>query len=105
METLDVGLPAGPSELIILTDENVDPRLAALDLLVEAEHGMELAAILVMHSREVAQKVLEVLPGYIAELPEWRQKFVSNVLSNYGGILLTNSLRIGCFCRLCAGAS
>src|SRR5690606_41137032 len=36
---VDVGLPAGPSESIILTDEHVDPRLAALDLLVEAEHG------------------------------------------------------------------
>jgi len=90
--TLDVGLPAGPSESIILTDENVDPRLAALDLLVEAEHGMESAAILVTHSREVAQAVLKALPDYIAELPEWRQKFVSNVLSNYGGILLTSSL-------------
>jgi histidinol dehydrogenase len=90
--TVDVGLPAGPSESIILCDEHVDPRLAALDLLVEAEHGPESAAILVTHSKEVAQKVLDVLPEYIAELPEWRRKFVENVLSNYGGILLTNSL-------------
>lgn len=90
--TVDVGLPAGPSESIILTDEHVDPRLAALDLLVEAEHGPESAAILVTHSREVAQQVLAVLPEYIAELPEWRQQFVKNVLSNYGGVLLTESL-------------
>lgn len=90
--TLDVGLPAGPSESIILADASVDPRLAALDLLVEAEHGPESAAILVTHSEEVALKVREILPGYINELPEWRQKFVSNVLDNYGGILLTSSL-------------
>ena len=90
--TIDVGLPAGPSESIILADENVDPRLAALDLLVEAEHGAESAALLVTHSREVAEKALEVLPEYIAMLPEWRQDFISNVLSNYGGILLTESL-------------
>lgn len=90
--TLDVGLPAGPSESIILTDENADPRLAALDLLVEAEHGPDSAAILVTHSREVAEKALEVLPEYIAQLPQWRQDFVNTVLSNYGGILLTNSL-------------
>ncbi len=89
---IDVGVPAGPSEAIILTDETVDPRLAALDLLVEAEHGPESAALLVTHSREVAQAVLEVLPGYIAELPEWRRKFVENVLSVYGGILITSSL-------------
>lgn len=89
---VDVGLPAGPSESIILADESVDPRLAALDLLVEAEHGPESAAILVTHSRELAEQALVVLPGYINELPEWRRDFVSNVLSNYGGVLLTESL-------------
>lgn len=90
--TVDVGLPAGPSESIILTDEHVDPRLAALDLLVEAEHGSDSAAILVTHSEEVANKVLEVLPEYIAQLPEWRRKFVEHVLSHYGGVMITESL-------------
>lgn len=90
--TVDVGLPAGPSESIILADEHVDPRLAALDLLVEAEHGPESAALLVTHSRDVAEGVRMALPGYIAELPEWRQRFVQNVLANYGGIVLTPSL-------------
>jgi histidinol dehydrogenase len=90
--TLDVGLPAGPSESIILCDESADPRLAALDLLVEAEHGPESAAILVTHDRRVADEALRLLPTYIAELPEWRRKFVENVLGNYGGILLTDSV-------------
>ena len=36
---VDVSLPAGPSEAVILCDEAADARLAALDLLVEAEHG------------------------------------------------------------------
>jgi histidinol dehydrogenase len=90
--TLDVGLPAGPSESIILTDEHADPRLAALDLLVEAEHGPDSAAILVTHSEEVAQQVLELLPKYISELPEYRQNFINTVFSNYGGVMLTRSL-------------
>lgn len=90
--TLDVGLPAGPSESIILADEYADPRLAALDLLVEAEHGPDSAAILVTHSRELAEKAFEILPGYIAELPEWRRDFVTKVLSGYGGIMLTKSI-------------
>ena len=89
---MDVGLPAGPSESIILTDENVNPALAALDLLVEAEHGPDSAAILVTHSQDVAEEAQQLLPKYIAELPQWRQDFVNNVLSNYGGILLTESL-------------
>jgi histidinol dehydrogenase len=90
--TMDVGLPAGPSESIILTDEFVDPRLAALDLLVEAEHGPESAAILVTHSKAVADKVKELLPDLINELPEWRRKFILNVFENYGGVMLTPSL-------------
>lgn len=90
--TIDVGLPAGPSESIILTDELVDPRLAALDLLVEAEHGPESAAILVTHSRDVAEEVQSILPQYIDQLPEWRRDFINNVLDNYGGILLTENL-------------
>lgn len=90
--TIDVGLPAGPSESIILTDDSADPRLAALDLLVEAEHGPDSAALLVTHSARVAEGVRDVLPEYIAALPQWRQDFINTVLSNYGGILLTDSL-------------
>lgn len=89
---VDVGTPAGPSESIILADEHTDPRLAALDLLVEAEHGPDSAAILVTHSPEIAHAALKLLPEYIAELPEWRRNFVETVLSNYGGILLTSSV-------------
>jgi histidinol dehydrogenase len=91
---VDVGLPAGPSESIILADETATPELAALDLLVEAEHGAESAAILVTHSREVANRVYQLLPDLVAQLPEWRQAFVRNVLSHYGGILLTESLEM-----------
>ncbi|GAB4308940.1 MAG: histidinol dehydrogenase [Phototrophicales bacterium] len=90
--TIDVGLPAGPSESIILADETADPRLVALDLLVEAEHGPDSAALLVTHSEAVAQQAYEILPEYIAQIPEWRRGFIQNVLENYGGILLTNSL-------------
>jgi histidinol dehydrogenase len=89
---VDVGTPAGPSESIILCDEHVDPRLAALDLLVEAEHGPDSAAILVTHSREVANEAARLLPELIAKLPEWRRKFVETVLGDYGGIMLTDSL-------------
>jgi histidinol dehydrogenase len=90
--TIDVGLPAGPSESIILVDEYADARLAALDLLVEAEHGPESAALLVTHSLDLAVQVERLLLSYIPELPDWRRKFVESVLGNYGGILITESL-------------
>jgi histidinol dehydrogenase len=89
---LDVGTPAGPSESVILCDESVDPRIAALDLLIEAEHGPDSTALLVTHSREAADQVKALLPDLIADLPEKRQEFCKTVLSNYGGIVITPDL-------------
>ncbi|ERN41589.1 histidinol dehydrogenase [Rubidibacter lacunae KORDI 51-2] len=91
--TTNVGLPAGPSESIILADETTDPRLAALDLLVEAEHGPDSAALLVTHSEAVGLKAAENASEYLKQLPEWRRQFCSTGLSTHGGILLTESLQ------------
>ena len=75
-----------------MCDESVDPRIAALDLLIEAEHGPDSTALLVTHSREVAEQVKALLPDLIADLPEKRREFSSTVLSNYGGIVITQDL-------------
>lgn len=88
----DVGAPAGPSEAIILCDEHADPFIAALDLLVEAEHGPDSAALLVTHSRPLAEAALAELPTLITKLPAWRREFVQTVLSHFGGIILTENL-------------
>jgi histidinol dehydrogenase len=90
--TVDVGLPAGPSESIILADETTEPQLAALDLLIEAEHGPDSAALLVTHSESVALKAIEFVSQYLKRLPDWRREFCEKGLSSYGGILLTSSL-------------
>ncbi len=89
---IDVGTPAGPSESIILCDENADPWTAALDLLIEAEHGPDSSALLVTHSYETATKVKDILPELVNDLPEERKGFCKTVLSNYGGIVLTPDL-------------
>lgn len=86
---IDVGTPAGPSESIILCDEHTDPKIAALDLLIEAEHGPDSTALLVTHSHELAEKVKEILPEYINDLPAQRKEFCQTVFSNYGGIVIT----------------
>ncbi|OKH18842.1 histidinol dehydrogenase [Hydrococcus rivularis NIES-593] len=90
--TVDVGLPAGPSESIVLADETTDPQLAALDLLIEAEHGSDSAALLVTHSEAVARKASEYVADYLKRLPDWRREFCEQGLASYGGILLTASL-------------
>jgi histidinol dehydrogenase len=89
---VNVGMLAGPSESIVLADSTADPELVAYDLLVEAEHGPESAAILVTHDEALAKKVQSLLPDIIAKLPEQRKNFCLTGLNSYGGILVTESL-------------
>lgn len=90
---IDVGLPAGPSEAIILADENADPYLTSLDLLIEAEHGPDSASLLVTHSPGVAEEVLFNVDKLLPTLPQQKRSFVENVLNHYGGIVVTRDLQ------------
>lgn len=89
---LDTGLPAGPSESIILADEYADPGIVALDLLIEAEHGPDSSSLLVTHSRTLAEKVPPLVTERMLQLPEPRRTYVETVFNRYGGIVLTESL-------------
>lgn len=93
--TVDVGLPAGPSESILLADESADPELAARDLLIEAEHGPDSSSLLVTNSRPLIDAVLALLPAKIAALPEQRQAFCRTGFEGTegtGGLVLTANM-------------
>ena len=92
---VDVGTMAGPSEAVILADEEADPWNVALDLLVQGEHGKDAASLLVTHSRKLIERVQEALPEILAELPDERRQICETVLSQYGGAVLTESLDQG----------
>ena len=88
-DIIDPGVPAGPSESIILCDETADGRIAALDLLVEAEHGPDSSAYLVTNSAKVAADAIAAIPGYWEKMGEQRVNFSSSVLGGpSGGVVL-----------------
>ena len=74
-----IDLFAGPTEILVIADEDADPEVVAVDLLSQAEHGPDSPAILVTNSRSVGELALEyihkILPGMstrdFAE-PAWR---------------------------------
>lgn len=92
-ERLDPGMPAGPSEALIVADETANPKNTALDLLNEAEHGPDSASILVTHSEELANQVIALIPDLIKDLTPQRQEFIATGFSTYGGIVLTGSMQ------------
>jgi histidinol dehydrogenase len=98
---LDVGSPAGPSEVIVLADDTVSGELAAMDLLVECEHGPDSSGYLVAWSERVARETLAALPKYLAMMSKQRAEFAVAVLSGpVGGIVLArNETEAIAFCN------
>jgi histidinol dehydrogenase len=88
-DRIDPGIPAGPSESIVLADASANPRIAALDVIIESEHGPDSSAFLVTDSRAVAEAARAAIPGYWAEMGEQRRGFSAAVLGGpRGGIVL-----------------
>ncbi len=86
---IDPGIPAGPSESIILADSTADGRIAGLDLIIESEHGPDSSAFLVTDSRAVAEAAQKAIPGFWAQMGPQRVEFSSTVLGGpRGGIIL-----------------
>jgi len=90
--TVDTGLPAGPSESMIVADESADPWNTALDLMVEAEHGSDSCAILLTDSERLAEQVKTNIELLLGDVPEPRLGFLKDVFKRYGGIILTDSI-------------
>ncbi|WP_405995240.1 histidinol dehydrogenase [Streptomyces sp. NBC_00986] len=64
---IGIDLFAGPTEILVLADDEADPFVCAVDLLSQAEHGPDSPAVLITTSREVAEKTMaeveRLLPG------------------------------------------
>ncbi len=85
---VDTGLPAGPSESIILADDSSDPVTVVTDLLIEAEHGPDSSAYLVTTDAALAEKALELIPALVSKLPAERRAFCEEVFRSNGGVIL-----------------
>jgi len=82
-------LPAGPSEAIILVDDTVNPALAALDILIECEHGLDSSGFIVTWSEKIAEKIIETIPSYLSQISKERAETAMAVLSgDRGGIVI-----------------
>jgi histidinol dehydrogenase len=89
-DVIDPGIPAGPSESIVLADDTADGWQAALDLIIESEHGADSSAYLVTPSRAVAERAIAALPRHWAQMGEQRRGYSASVLGGQrGGVLLT----------------
>ncbi|MFA7099072.1 MAG: histidinol dehydrogenase [Eubacteriales bacterium] len=85
-----VDMIAGPSEILVVADENASPEYIAADMLSQAEHDMLASAILVTPSKALAEEVATKLEELLLTLP--RRGIAEESLKNYGAIIIAGSL-------------
>lgn len=87
---VDIDMVAGPSEVLVIADENANPKYIAADLMSQAEHDKLASALLVTTSKELVAKVNDELKRQIAYLS--RKEIIEESLTNYGGAIIVNNL-------------
>lgn len=80
-----IDMPAGPSEVLIIADENADPDFVAADLLSQAEHGVDSQVLLLTTDTRLARATQSALRKQLKELP--RQSIIRKALQNSRSVI------------------
>ena len=80
---------AGPSEVLIIADEDNDPVHVAYDLLAQAEHDEDAQSILITNSTAFAQAVERAVSTALATLP--RADIARTSWKRHGAIILVQN--------------
>lgn len=88
----DVGIDGllGPTETLVIADAGADPKLAAADLLAQAEHDVLASAILLTPSMALAEAVRKEIAKQVAPLE--RQDIVFGAMAKRSGAVVTADL-------------
>jgi histidinol dehydrogenase len=81
-----IDMPAGPSEVLVIADEQARTDFVAADLLAQAEHGPDSQAVLVSTSQAKIEEVLIELEKQLTSLP--REDIVKQALANSFALLV-----------------
>ncbi len=83
-----IDIPAGPSEVLVIADQNANPTFVAADLLAQAEHGPDSQVILLTDSISLANAVNEQLDIQLSTLS--RKQTAEKAIENSKTIVLEN---------------
>ncbi|HEX6288927.1 MAG TPA: histidinol dehydrogenase [Herpetosiphonaceae bacterium] len=87
---VDIEALPGPTETLVIADGSADPRLAAADLLAQAEHDTLASAILLTSSRALAEQVQAEVGRQLEELS--RADIAAISIERQGGIVVTPTI-------------
>jgi len=90
--TVGIDSLAGPSEVLIIADNQANPAHVAVDLLAQAEHDPMAAAILITTDETLAKKVALEVDRQLAEHP--RRTLTEKAIAHYGLAIVVESLEV-----------
>ncbi|WP_276876394.1 histidinol dehydrogenase [Chryseobacterium joostei] len=84
-----IDMPAGPSEVLVIADEQAIPEFCAADLLSQAEHGSDSQVVFLTTDLKVFDETIAAVEQQVRDLP--RNEFANQSLENSSFIVM-NSL-------------
>lgn len=85
-----IDMPAGPSEVCVIADAHADAKLAAADLLSQAEHGVDSQVLLICTDERKMEEIREQVERQLEALP--RRDIAAQSLAN-SRLVLVNDTR------------
>ncbi len=82
---------AGPTDSLILADDDADPHIVAWDLVGQAEHGYNSPVWLATTHRPLAEKVMELVPQYIDTLPDLNRDNATKAWADMAEVMVVGS--------------
>jgi len=86
-----IDMIAGPTDSLILADGTADPMIVAVDLVGQAEHGYNSPVWLVTDDQALAEKVMELVPGFIEDLPDTNRENAFAAWRDYAEVILCDN--------------
>jgi len=87
---IDIDMPAGPSEVLIVSDSSANPTFVAADILARCEHDENASAILITDSKYFAISVNREIKKQFNNLK--RKEIIKKSLTKYSAILVSSKL-------------
>ncbi|NIF05902.1 histidinol dehydrogenase [Chryseobacterium sp. Tr-659] len=84
-----IDMPAGPSEVLVIADQQAVPEFCAADLLSQAEHGSDSQVVFITTEVKVFDETIRAVERQIKDLP--RNEFAGQALEN-SSFIVVNTL-------------
>ncbi len=85
-----IDLFAGPTEILVIADDDADPFVVAVDLLSQAEHGPDSPAVLITTSEALGRRVIDLVDQILPGMPT--ADFARPAWQDHGEVVVVDTI-------------